>query len=134
MRANIPDDSVEKSASFNSAKSKAKEYTNDPDKLNDLLDKAQKKADSKKGPLSEVLVSLMAFFRLLRAYATGKYRDIPWQSLTLIIASVIYFVMPFDLIPDFIMGAGFLDDAALLGWTIKSVKTDIDHFIEWEKT
>jgi len=132
MSAKISGDNVEKSSSFKSAKSKASEYANDPDKLNDLLDKAQKKANSKKGPLSEVWDSLMACFRLLRAYATGKYRDIPWQSLILIIASVIYFVMPIDLIPDFILGFGYIDDAALLGWTLKSVKSDIDNFIEWE--
>jgi uncharacterized membrane protein YkvA (DUF1232 family) len=132
MSAKISGDNVEKSSSFKSAKSKASEYANDPDKLNDLLDKAQKKANSKKGPLSEVWDSLMACFRLLRAYATGKYRNIPWQSLILIIASVTYFVMPIDLIPDFILGFGYIDDASLLGWTLKSVKSDIDNFIEWE--
>lgn len=132
MNKYISGENVGKSSSFKSAKNRASEYASDPDKLNDLLDKAASKANSKRGPLSEVWDSLMASLRLLRAYATGKYKDIPWGSLVAIIASIIYFVMPVDLIPDFILGFGFIDDAALLGWIINSVKSDIDSFIEWE--
>ena len=134
MSKKISGENVEASRSFKSAKDKASEYANDADKLNDLLDKAARKANSKKGPLSEVWDSLMACLRLLRAYAIGEYRDIPWASLISIIASIIYFVMPVDLIPDFIIGFGLIDDAALLGWIIRSVKSDIDSFIEWEAT
>jgi len=42
--------------------------------------------------------------------------------------------MPFDLIPDFILTLGFVDDVALIGWIISSVKSDIDSFLLWEKT
>ena len=134
MSKKVSGENVEGSSSYKSAKNKASEYANDPDKLNDLLDKAAKKADSRKGSLAEVWNSLMACLRLLRAYATGRYNDIPWGSLLSIIATVIYFVMPLDLIPDFLIGFGFIDDAALIGWILGSVKSDIDRFIEWEST
>ncbi|MBO6226630.1 MAG: DUF1232 domain-containing protein [Shewanella sp.] len=52
--------------------------------------------------------------------------------MMMIVASVIYFVMPIDLVPDFIVGFGLLDDAALLGWTMKTFSADIDGFLEWE--
>ncbi len=123
---------VKESVSFERAKSRAAEYVSDPGKLNDLLDKAASKANSKRGPLTEVWDSLTTCFRLLRAYAKGEYTRIPWQSLILLIASVIYFVMPIDLIPDFIVALGYLDDAALLGWTLKALKGDIDEFRKWE--
>ncbi len=134
MSKKVSGENVEGSSSYKFAKSKASEYANDPDKLNDLLDKASRKANSRKGPLEEVWNSLMACLRLLRAYATGGYKDIPWVSLLSIIATVIYFVMPLDLIPDFLLGFGFIDDAALIGWILGSVKSDIDRFIEWEST
>jgi len=92
-----------------------------------------KKANASKGRLAEVWESLLASFRLLRAYATGQYRDIPWTSLLSIVASNISFVMPLDLIPDFILALGLIDDAVLLGWILSSLKTDIENFIEWEK-
>jgi uncharacterized membrane protein YkvA (DUF1232 family) len=40
--------------------------------------------------------------------------------------------MPVDLIPDFLLGFGFIDDAALIGWILGSVKSDIERFIDWE--
>ena len=98
-----------------------------------MIDKASKKADGKQGPLDAIWLQLMACFRLIKAYAKGTYRDIPWSSLVMLVAAVIYFVMPIDLIPDFIVGFGLLDDAALLGWTVKKFSADIDAFIEWER-
>lgn len=133
MRNRISGENVEKSSSFKSAQDAAVEYAKNPKKLNELLDRALKKAHSSKGRLAEVWESLLASFRLLRAYATGRYRDIPWASLVSIVAAVIYFVMPLDLIPDFILALGLIDDAALLGWILTSLKTDIDNFIEWEQ-
>ncbi len=133
MRNRISGENVEKSASFKSAQDSAVEYAKNPKKLNELLDRALKKAHASKGRLLEVWESLLASFRLLRAYATGRYRDIPWSSLLSIVAAVIYFVMPLDLIPDFILAFGLIDDAALLGWILTSLKTDIDSFIAWER-
>ena len=120
------------SRAFNQAKSKAAEYINDSAKLNELIDKASKKATDKIGVLGTVWTQLTACFRLIRAYAKGSYREVPWHSLMMIVASVIYFVMPIDLVPDFIVGFGLLDDAALLGWTMKTFSADIDGFLEWE--
>jgi len=118
---------------FARMKNKAAEYLNNQEKLNELIDEAKNKAESKKqGPLKEVLDSLMALFRLVRAYAKREYVEVPWQSLLLIVATILYFLIPTDLIPDWIIGLGFIDDAALIGWTMNTVKTDIDGFREWE--
>lgn len=125
---------TKQSKSYKKAKSKAESYAKDPEKLNDLIDKASKKAIKKQGPLDGIYEQLIASFRLIRAYAKGSYREIPWQSLVMLVASVTYFVMPVDLIPDFIVGLGLLDDAALLGWTVKTFSSDIDAFTEWEKS
>lgn len=122
---------VQDSAPFAKARSKANEYASDPGKLSSLLEKASKKAEAKKGPLSEVRDSLMACLRLLKACAQKEY-TLPWQSLSLIVAAIVYFVMPVDLIPDFILSLGFADDAALLAWTVRQVKSDLDDFRLWE--
>jgi uncharacterized membrane protein YkvA (DUF1232 family) len=120
------------SGSYTKAKSKAEEYVRSPEKLSKLVDEAAEKANSRQSPLKELWGSLNACFRMLRAYASGSYREIPWQSLVMIVASVVYFVMPIDLIPDFIVGLGLADDAALLGWTIKTFASDIQAFQAWE--
>ena len=118
---------------FNRAKEQAVEFTKNPEKLNSLLQKADEKAHlRKRGALDEVWASLMTLFRMLKAYGSGVYRKIPFKTLIAMISSLIYFVMPFDFIPDILLLFGFMDDAALIAWTVKSIKTDMDKFSEWE--
>ena len=123
---------VEQSSFFKRARRLAAEYIKNPSRLNRLLDRAAQKFNRRQGPLSEMRDSLQACYRLLRAWADGRYREIPTASLVSIIASVIYFVMPIDMIPDFILALGLVDDAALLSWVMSSVKGDIDRFVTWE--
>lgn len=63
------------SESYKKAKSKAEEYAKDPEKLNDLVDKASNKAAGKKESLDAIRTQLMACFRLIKAYSKGTYRD-----------------------------------------------------------
>lgn len=72
--------------------------------------------------------------RLASAYATGKYRVIPWKAVMTMLAAIIYFLNPIDLIPDFIPGLGFTDDISILLWVYASVAGEIDKFLAWEKT
>ena len=122
-----------KSPAFQQAKSKAEEYARDPEKAKKLIDEAMKKAKGKnKGPLGEVWRYLTALIRLTRAYFSKQYTDVPWQTIVLAIAALIYFVSPIDLIPDFIPGVGYLDDVAVISFVVASVKADLDNFLEWE--
>jgi uncharacterized membrane protein YkvA (DUF1232 family) len=71
--------------------------------------------------------------RLLKAYITGKYREIPWKTLLLITAAILYFVNPIDFIPDWIPGIGLTDDFGILLSVYASINTEIDKFLTWEK-
>ena len=119
---------------FATLKAQAAEYLRDPQRLGRLVREASDKAASigRKGPLEEVWNSLMAFFRLIRAVVRREYTEVPWQRLVLIIAGVLYFLTPLDLIPDFIIGVGYLDDVAVIAWVMKTVQTDLDAFLMWE--
>ena len=132
MTDKISGENIEDSDVFRAARERAGGYAEDPARLDRLVDRATRKARARQGKLSEVRDSLMAMLRLLRAWASGRYRDVPWNSLLSIIAAVIYFVMPTDLVPDFVLGWGFVDDAALLAWILGSVRVDLDDFIAWE--
>lgn len=121
------------SRSYEKARNRAEEYIQSPDKLHKLAEDAREKASGRKEPFKEIWDSLMASLRLIKAYANGSYRKVSWQSLLMIVASVVYFVMPIDLMPDFLVSLGLLDDAALLGWTVKTFKKEIDEFVAWEK-
>ena len=44
-----------------------------------------------------------------------------------LMGAVAYFVMPADMIPDFIVGAGFIDDGAVLSLAVATVRRHITH-------
>ncbi len=70
--------------------------------------------------------------RLLKAYASGEYRQLPWKTLIRIIAVLIYFVSPIDILPDFLLIVGLTDDIALMLWLFSGIRDDIEKFRQWE--
>ncbi len=72
--------------------------------------------------------------RLLKAYASGEYRQLPWKTLIRVIAVLIYFVSPIDILPDFLPIVGLTDDIALMFWLFSGMKDDIEKFRQWEQT
>ena len=70
--------------------------------------------------------------RLLKAYASGEYRQLPWKTLIRIIAVLIYFVSPIDILPDFLPIVGLTDDIALMLWLFSGMGDDIEKFRQWE--
>lgn len=113
--------------------SKANDYMNDKEKADGLLKEAMEKANNKKGALSEVWEKLQLLFDIFRAWIKGDYKEIPTKSIIMIIAGILYFVSPVDLIPDFIVGLGLVDDAAVIGFVIKSISDDLESFKEWKE-
>jgi uncharacterized membrane protein YkvA (DUF1232 family) len=72
-------------------------------------------------------------FRLFGAWATGRYTVKPWRSIAILIFAVIYAIDPIDLIPDYIPVIGVIDDAAVFGLFIWSLRKDILKFLAWEE-
>jgi uncharacterized membrane protein YkvA (DUF1232 family) len=114
--------------------SRAAQYAKNPDKLKDLTGEATKKAESAGGDrrLKDFWESLTAFLRFIRAYASRDYRDVPWQTLVLVVAAILYFLMPIDVIPDVLVGLGYLDDAAVIAWVMSAVGPELEKFRQWE--
>ncbi|UOQ49966.1 YkvA family protein [Gracilibacillus caseinilyticus] len=113
--------------------SKARSYFQDKEKSKQLLKEAEIKANDKKGKLEEVWDKLQLLFEALRAWIKEEYKEIPKGSIVMIIAAIIYFVTPIDIVPDFLVGLGLFDDAAVLGFVIKQVSEDLDRFKVWQE-
>ncbi|MFS0782513.1 YkvA family protein [Bacillus sp. 1P06AnD] len=118
---------------FKALKPKAEMYMNDHAKASSLLDKASSKKNRNKSSLKGVWNSFLTMIEMLKAWITGDYRKIPYRTLVLLFVGVIYFVSPVDIIPDFIIGLGLLDDVAVLGFIAKGIQKDIDVFSAWKK-
>ena len=124
-----------KSVFFKKATGKAGRYVSNTSRLVELVSEVAGKLKhiGFKGNLTEFQSSVQLLIRMVRAYSSGSYRKLPWKSLVSIVAVLIYFVSPIDLIPDFLPVIGITDDVALVLWLIKTLGDDISKFSEWEK-
>lgn len=85
------------------------------------------------GTVGQLGDEVKVLLRLVRAYATGEYREVPLESMLLIVAGLGYLVSPLDLVPDFVPGAGALDDLTVIGFVLGIVRRHLDEFVAWER-
>ena len=52
-------------------------------------------------------------------------RDTPTHVKAVLLAALTYFVLPFDVVPDWIAGLGFTDDAAVIAMAFRMVSSSI---------
>jgi uncharacterized membrane protein YkvA (DUF1232 family) len=62
---------------------------------------------------------------VIAAYFCVMDAGTPRQVKLILLAALAYFVMPFDLIPDFLPIIGFTDDAAVMGAALAAVASSI---------
>ena len=124
---------------FNKSKNKAESLIKDKDKVKDVLDKATKKANKMKksdgtmGPIEKIWDTLQLMFGITKDWMTGKYKDVPIGSMIAIIAGLIYFLSPIDVIPDFIPVIGYLDDVLVIGLVAAQVDSDLQKYKKWKE-
>jgi uncharacterized membrane protein YkvA (DUF1232 family) len=122
---------------FQAALQRASRILGKPGRLALLLVTFGRKLNQTKFTKADSFAVKEKFFtlgRMLRAYSQGEYRAIPWKSLLLIVAALVYFINPIDIIPDVMPVVGFSDDFAVLYMVYKSVGDDIEKFLLWEKS
>lgn len=115
---------------FESARKKAEDLINRGERLNQLLQDAVRKTQKQKEKIQEVREELIALIELVKAYTKGEYRSVPWKVIIYAIAAIIYFVNPLDIIPDFLFGIGFLDDATVIAFVANAIREELKRFAE----
>ena len=97
-----------------------------------LVRDAYTKLTRHENALTKVKDDLGVLLRLSRAFATRQYRSVPWRSMLYAVAALVYFVNPADLLPDVLVGLGFVDDAAVIAAVVGAIKNDLEAFRSWE--
>jgi uncharacterized membrane protein YkvA (DUF1232 family) len=112
---------------------RAEQLARNPKELLGLLTKAERRLDRVgAGPLTPVKRDIQTLLRLLRAYGEGRYRQVSRKNLALAGLGLLYLASPLDVLPDF-LPVGFADDAAVIGFIVKKIRTELVAFEAWER-
>ncbi len=84
------------------------------------------------GRFRKLVNQLKLAIELIKDYRNKSYTEIPWRSIGLIAAAILYFFNPFDIIPDILPIMGFADDAVLFAAVFKSVRDDLEKYAVWK--
>lgn len=124
-----------KTRAFRESMHKAEKVLLDKNKLQWLINRVSERIDNfddARENINEFLYKLKTLKRMVMAYLKGEYREVPWKSILLATAALLYFVTPLDFIPDFIPVVGWIDDISIVLWVFKSINDDILNFLEFE--
>ena len=112
------------------ARARARRLVESPRELLRVIEQAWRKlaAAGRVRSLESVLEELRTMLDLLRAWASGTYSGVANANLLLIVGAVVYFLMPADLVPDFILGLGFVDDVAVITRVVGVVREELAKF------
>ena len=75
---------------------------------------------------------LRLLWMVLRDWASGAYRKMPWKAVAALVAAAVYVVSPFDLIPDFLGPLGLTDDVLVVALTWGLVKRELRDYCAWK--
>ena len=84
------------------------------------------------GLLARLVRNLTLLVPLVMDYLRGTYRDVSVKSIVIFIFTLAYLISPIDLISDWILGFGQIDDAAILGLSLYFLEKDLIKYKEWK--
>jgi curved DNA-binding protein CbpA len=83
--------------------------------------------------LKKVLQNVRELYAIFKDSVKGNYKLHP-ANVAMIGGGLLYFILPADLIPDFIPLVGYLDDLAVLTTIMNSLKGEINAYRHWKET
>lgn len=112
---------------------KARKLLEDARGFDQLLIKIDLKITRTIKQLHDVIDDLRMLFKLLKDVISQKYTDIPLGSILAVSGALLYFLAPFDVVPDFLPAIGFTDDITVILIVVRQIKLDLDKYKLWVK-
>ena|SRR5690554_6836891 len=74
---------------------------------------------SKYAELGQIMIGM------LKDIKNGIYKEVPWFTIATVVLALLYLLNPFDIIPDFVPGIGYIDDLSVLAIATGWVESEI---------
>lgn len=110
----------------------ANEVYKDKNRFNRVVQQSIEKTD-KIELFKKISRELKLMFGLLTDYMRGNYRDVKKADIIMIIAGLLYLLNPADIIPDYILFFGFIDDLSVLKFIVKKLDKQLGKYDEWRR-
>lgn len=91
-----------------------------PDKMAQVLNSVHERLP--------VVKSMLGKIKTLYAMMRDKEFAMAWSSKTLVIAGLLYFISPVDLLPDVIPVLGYIDDAFVISLVMNALTSEIERY------
>ncbi len=102
-------------------------------RLPSLLLAVSRKMRLKQGQVGRLRGDLDLLLGLCLAWWRGEYRALGAQALLSVVAGLLYFLMPLDAVPDWLLGVGLLDDLAVLAWVLRTWDAELQAYRIWRE-
>jgi uncharacterized membrane protein YkvA (DUF1232 family) len=79
-----------------------------------------------------LLERMRLLWMVLKDYANGSYRKMPWKAVAAVVAATVYVLSPVDLIPDFLIPVGWTDDLLVVVMTWGLLKRELRAYCAWK--
>ncbi len=103
---------------------------------NDLnIEKVSQRAKDIEGKLpklKKVFDQAKVMLVMVKDYWDGSYREVPYWAISAVSLALLYVLNPADVIPDVIIGVGYLDDATVVAFCLKLVERELERYQEWQ--
>ena len=105
---------------------KAKEVAKDKNRISAVVSNARLKLQritKDSNEFQEFKSKLEILLRMAKSHISGDFKAFSWKTILLIVFALVYFVVPIDVIPDFIPMLGYSDDISIVYFIFQKLKT-----------
>ena len=116
-------------AAVDGKKSQAETILNKKDSFDKFLGSI--KTTLNKIPDNQLVADISMLVSLTSCYIKEEYKEIPYQMMVGVVATLLYVISPVDIIPDILPGVGFTDDALAIAFCKRMIHDDMEMYIAW---
>jgi uncharacterized membrane protein YkvA (DUF1232 family) len=80
-----------------------------------------------------LLTRIRALPRMIGGASRGHYPGLSKGKLAMLGMAVLYIISPIDVIPDFLIGLGIVDDFGVFLWLMTSLLGESGQYLRWER-
>lgn len=101
-------------------------------RVNDKAEDIEKKF-SKGKALKSLMDQGHVMVQMVKDYVKRDYREVPYWAISAVSLALLYVLNPLDVIPDVILGVGYLDDATVVAFALRLIEKELDKYKAWKE-